>query len=138
MQDRKIKTGVEIVRKLEGLSVCKRAQVGCIITPDDFTKIYAMGYNGPASGFNHDTCSIAADSCACIHAEANALVKLQTTEKDLILFCSLAPCEHCAGLIINSKQITQIIYLAEFKTKNGLQMLWKSGIKTLFYACTSS
>lgn len=105
------------------LSTCKRAQVGCIIFPIDFTEILAIGYNGPPSGMDNNSCKESEGKCGCIHAEANALLKIPKNTKEAIMFSTVSPCPHCAGLIINSGSITAVTYAERYRDLTGLIML---------------
>ena len=107
---------------LATLSTCKRNHVGCIIVPHDFSEVYALGYNGPPANEPNDACLDIPGSCGCIHAEANAIAKMSKTS-DALLISTVCPCWHCAGLIINSKKISEVIYLTEYRDNNGLMLL---------------
>lgn len=110
------------------LSRCKRKLVGCVIVTPDWAEVVSIGYNGPPTGVNNDACRTTEGSCGCVHAEANALVKLRTTESNLILITTLSPCELCAGLIMNSKRISRVVYHDLYRDVRGIQLLTASGI----------
>lgn len=101
-------------QSLASLSCCKRLQVGCIVVPPDFSNVLSIGYNGPPSGLPNDQCSSDAGSCGCVHAEANAIVKLGACSNAMLL-CTDSPCMSCTGLIINSKKISHVVYLREYR-----------------------
>lgn len=85
----------------------------------------AIGYNGPAVGEDDETaCRETAGSCGCVHAEANALIKLRGSESGLILACTESPCEACAKLILNSDRISRVAWLAEYRDVAGVAVLW--------------
>lgn len=104
---------------LANLSHCKRLKVGCIIFPPDFSAIYSIGYNGPPSGLPNDNCYAIPGECGCVHAEANALIKLGNV-KDAIMLATTAPCIHCAGLIVNSKKIEVVWYIHEYRISHSI------------------
>lgn len=85
------------------LSTCGRLQVGCLIVDHTFTDVLAIGYNGQPAGRPNTGCLAGCPgSCGCVHAEANALIKLRHRSRHMFMFCTHSPCEHCAGLIINA------------------------------------
>ena len=108
--------------RLSALSTCKRkeAKVGCVIFPFDCSAIYALGYNGQPAGFPHDACRDEVGDCGCIHAEANAIAKFNNDlAQPSILYTTRCPCEACAGLIINSRQIKLVIFRDEHSNTTG-------------------
>lgn len=123
----KLKVFLDLTKALSTLSTCKRtgSNIGCVIVPPDLSGIMAIGYNGPPAGFDNDSCRgpEAVGSCGCIHAEANALVKRQPGTTGLVLITTLSPCEHCAGLIINSKAISAVLYQTEYRDRSGILRL---------------
>lgn len=108
------------------LSHCKKREVGCIIFPHDYHQIFSIGYNGPPAGLPNDMCTML-DFCGCIHAEANALLKLNEVHDKAVLLCTLAPCVRCAGLIINSRRIDTVLYTAH-NSLEGINLLKKANI----------
>lgn len=107
----KVMAFFKILHTLKQLSCCKVNQHAAIIIPRDFSSILAIGYNGPARGIDNDSCTTKDNSeCGCVHAEANALIKLQTDQKNLIMLCTKSPCLYCTKLIINSGRIKIVAY----------------------------
>lgn len=127
----KLRIFKDFLENLSELSTCKRAQVGCIVYPSDFSQVYAIGYNGPPRGEKNDSCSGVQGDCGCVHAEANALLKLSTEDRDCKLLCSVSPCIHCAGLIVNSKRITNVIFLSKYRNDRGEARLRNAGIQVI-------
>lgn len=119
---------VGMLHLLQLRSTCKRAGVAALVVDRDFRAIHAMGYNGPARG-EDDLCRNEAGNCGCVHAEANALIKLRTFESDLILVSTTAPCEMCARLIVNSKVIYKVAYLQSYRSVLGLDVLRRAKIE---------
>lgn len=106
----------KVLLSIAELSTCKRRAVAAIVFPRDFSEISAIGFNGPAASLPNTHCRDLSGACGCAHAEANALIKLRATcDKRQIMMCTLSPCEQCLNLIINSKCITEIIYLEQWK-----------------------
>lgn len=110
------------------LSTCRRNKVGCVIVPTDLSRVCAIGYNGPAAGEDDEACRCEEGACGCIHAEANALVKMREPGSGFIIISTVSPCEHCAGLIINSKQVDWVLYDRPYRDTGGLARLLIAGI----------
>ncbi len=124
----KLEVFTAFAESLAKLSTCKRAAVGCVIVPADYSAVYAIGYNGQPSGEPHDAClRDLPGQCGCVHAEANALVKLGDV-RDATLISTTAPCLACAGLIINSKKIERVLYRSTYRTSAGMLLLERQGI----------
>ncbi len=114
------------------LSTCKRLKVGAIIIPQEMTEVLSIGYNGPPVGKDNMGCREASvGSCGCVHAEANALLKLRGRHYGLVMILTRSPCEHCAGLIINSRCIDAIVYIDEYRDRTGLDLLNSVHITTV-------
>ena len=118
----KLAVFTQFAKDLSGLSCCKRAQVACIIFDERMTRVHAIGYNGQPAGIPHFNCTGEPGNCGCIHAEANAIAKLMTTEGGLILYCTTAPCIQCAGLIINTGRIARVFYSTEYRDPRSLEL----------------
>lgn len=127
--DEKLSVFVRLAADLAQLSRCVRRSVGCVIIPPDFTEVLAIGYNGPPAGVSNDRCRSEQGACGCTHSEANALVKLSTHRSGLILVTTMAPCEQCAGLILNSKRIAEVVYDEPYRVEDGLTLLAEGGIR---------
>lgn len=122
----KIKLFNGFVRELRTLSTCKRAQVGAIIVTRDLSEILAIGYNGRPSHCPNDGCREEVGQCGCIHAEANALIKRRPGTG--VMICTVCPCEHCAGLIVNSKAVTHVLYDMPYRNDLGIYVLHNGGV----------
>lgn len=110
-------------QSIAALSVCKRKKVGCIVFDEAFTQVFSMGYNGPPAKIAHEYCSGESRACGCIHAEANALLKLQTSRKDLILLSTTSPCHYCAGLIINHPAVAEVQFIIPWSDSTPVDLL---------------
>lgn len=97
MNTDKLTVMANFVEDLAGLAHCKRRKVGAITFDPWIRSVASIGYNGPARQEPNDRCT-GVDGCGCLHAEANALIKGHGE----VMMITLAPCEHCAGLIINA------------------------------------
>lgn len=126
---------MDIAKKLALRSTCKtpNRQVGCVITTNDYSRILSWGYNGGPSNLDEE-CDYDPDvekgsRCQCAHAEMNALTKLDSGGyNDLIMYVTLQPCKLCSTLIINTKCISQIVYLHEYRDKKPIFSLEAAGI----------
>ena len=74
-------------------STCARLQVGCIVTSEDGQRIYSYGYNGNARKFPNKCDSTEPGKCGCIHAEANALIKVGVPDAKKVLYVTTMPCK---------------------------------------------
>jgi deoxycytidylate deaminase len=126
---------IRFAQELASLSTCQRLLVGCVIIPQELTEVLAIGYNGqPASLPNNGCRKSTPGNCGCIHAESNALIRLRDRRNGLILITTHSPCEHCAGLIINSGQINTVIYIQKYRDESGLRLLDYTGIPNILWS----
>jgi len=112
---------------LKSLGTCKREQCACIVCDSQLTRVFSIGYNGPPADIDNDACTEEPKQCGCVHAEANALIKLGHI-REAYMYCTTAPCIHCAGLIINSKKIKFVYWIHTYTDGRGLMALQKAGI----------
>ncbi|MDO8496510.1 MAG: deaminase [bacterium] len=109
-------------------STCERLRVGCIITSNDFQKVYSYGYNGNAKGFYNGCDSLEPGKCGCIHAEANALIKCSIMDAQKIIFITQSPCKMCAKMIVNSGA-SHVYHFSNYRSDEGLEVLSRGNIK---------
>lgn len=116
--------------QLKELSTCKRRKCACVIFDPSYSTVWSIGYNGLPSGIPHEFCDGTVGSCGCVHAEANALIKLPPVASDrgLLMLATTAPCSHCAGLIVNSRKISIVYYSEPYRDSKGLDILALGGI----------
>lgn len=114
-------------------SYCKRRQVGALVVKDQM--IISDGYNGTPCGFDNvceDENNVSFPYV--LHAEANAITKLARSNNNsdgATLYVTAAPCIECAKLIIQAG-IKRVIYAEEYRLAEGLELLKKAGIETIF------
>jgi dCMP deaminase len=135
-----------------GLSSAVRLKVGAVIVKDN--RIISIGYNGMPSGWTNECeTKIYCDDGdyreqllpkesnqwmsyklvtkdEVIHAEANAILKLARDGESgngSSLFCTHAPCIHCAKLI-HGAGISKVYYRNTYRDDFGLQFLQKCDI----------
>ena len=94
-------------------------------------EVLSIGYNGPACGLGNDTCKAVEGKCGCIHAEANALIKLRNRSPNNVLISTAGPCEHCAGLILNSQQVAAVLFRDPFRDETGITNLREGGVRCM-------
>ena len=70
-----------------------RHQVGAVVVSDDNTQVLAVGYNGNYSGGPNEVESTDPGESGMIHAEINALLKLDyNNPKRKVMYVTLSPC----------------------------------------------
>ena len=127
----KLSCFLEMCFRLAELSTCKRARVGAMLLSPNLAEVYALGYNGPATGLPNESCTGEVGACGCVHAEANALVKATGWG---VLFTTTSPCLGCAKLIANSRRVIAIVSSTEYRDPSGRDVLSKAGIKQYVHA----
>jgi deoxycytidylate deaminase len=110
--EQKLKAFRIFTESLGDLSTCQKRNVGAIIIPTDFSRVMSIGFNGPPADIPAEECDCIEGGKTCVHAEANALIKLAPhfKRRSLVMLISTSPCESCAGLIINSQEIGLVLF----------------------------
>ena len=109
-------------------------KVGCCIVTEDNCQVLAIGYNGDHKGGTNDRDSLEPGCSGFIHAEINALIKLDyNNPKKKTLFITLSPCRQCAKAIINGG-IDRVVYRDVYRDTSGIDLLRKHKIKTNRYS----
>ncbi len=110
-----------------------RYQVGAIVVTSDNTQVLSVGYNGNYSGGPNEVDSEIPGESGFIHAEINALLKLDyNNPKEKVMYLTLSPCKMCAKAIVNSG-ISEIVYMEEYRDLSGLKILEESGVRCRRY-----
>ena len=82
----------------------------------------------PSIGFQ-----IGTSRCKCVHAEMNALNKLNYNDPIAKrLYVTLSPCQLCAKLIVNAN-IEEVVYLDDYSDSSGIFILEAADIKVVKY-----
>lgn len=98
-------------------------KVGAIVVTGDNTSVLSVGYNGNYSGGPNSIESTDQGCSGMIHAEINALLKLDYhNHKRKVMYVTLSPCRMCAKAIVNSG-IDEVVYLQEYRDVGGLEVL---------------
>ena len=115
-------------------SYAVKLQVGAIIVKDG--QIMSDGFNGTPCGFENK-CEVKTMDGSLhtlsyvLHAESNAILKCAKygrATNGSTLYITHSPCIECAKLIIQAG-IIRVIYLEEYKTLDGIELLKRIGIK---------
>ncbi len=106
-------------------------QVGCCIVTEDNCQVLAIGYNGNHKGGPNKRESEEPGSSGFIHAEINALIKLDYNHpKEKKMYLTLSPCRSCAKAIINGG-IKKVIYKTAYRCLDGIELLLQNGVEVL-------
>jgi dCMP deaminase len=123
---------MDTAERFAQLSSAKRLQVGAVVVKDN--RIISIGYNGMPAGWTNEceeVIQLSDDTVELktkdevIHAEANAILKLARDGESgngSSLFCTHAPCIHCAKLI-HGAGINKVYYRESYRDKIGLEFL---------------
>jgi len=138
MKQKWIDAFMDTAERFARLSSAKRLQVGAVVVKDN--RIISIGYNGMPSGWTNeceeivevheDGGVVTKTKDEVIHAEANAISKLAKSGDSgdkADLFCTHAPCVHCAKMIYGAG-IKKVFYRNSYKDELGLEFLQKCGI----------
>lgn len=111
-------------------STCSRSKVGCVIVSGDNSRVLSVGYNGGPKGLFNECQSEEPGKCAHLHAELNALLKLDYNDPSYKkMYVTMEPCQNCAIACINTG-IKEIIYLNDYRLHDGILLLQRASIKT--------
>lgn len=107
----------------------QKLQVGAVVVTDDNTRVLALGYNGDEKGGPNVRDSMKSGESGFIHAEINAITKLDYSNKEKkTMYVTHSPCSVCAKVIINAG-IDQVVYEHVFKgDPRGLDILSRSSV----------
>ena len=105
-----------------------RFQVGAVVITEDNCQVLAIGYNGNYAGGPNAVESEEPGKSGMIHAEINALIKLDyNNPKGKKLYLTLSPCRMCAKAIVNSG-IREVIFHEAYRDASGVDLLRQCGI----------
>ena len=109
-------------------SVDPKYKVGVVIVNEENTQVLSIGYNGDQKGGSNQRDSLHTGESGFIHAEENALIKLDyNNPKRKKMYVTLSPCKMCAKKIVNAG-IDEVIYLERYEQSTGLDILIDAGI----------
>ena len=105
-----------------------RFQVGAIVVTDDNTQVLAVGYNGNHAGGPNEPESPVPGQSGFIHAEINALLKLDyNNPKRKVMYITLSPCRMCAKAIVNAG-IDEVVFSEEYRDISSVEILKASNV----------
>ena len=108
-------------------------KVGCCIVTNANCNVLSIGYNGDHKGGSNERESMEPGHSGFIHAEINALIKLDyNNPKPKTMFLTLSPCRQCAKAIINGG-IQRVVYLVKYRDTTGIQLLYEKGVEVCEY-----
>lgn len=112
-------------------STCKRLRVGSIIASIDGRQVYAVGYNGNASGLANGCDSDVPGQCGCLHSEENAVINCTAPRSaDKIAYVTHLPCVMCAKRLINLGSVARVVYARPYRITDSLALFQQAGIST--------
>jgi len=124
---------MNIAREVSKRSADDKNKVGTVIVTQDNTQVLSLGYNGDHAGGPNCRESDAPGESGFIHAEMNALIKLDYNNlKARIMYVTLSPCRMCAKAIINAR-VQEVVYDADYRDTSGIEILRAAGIKVRKY-----
>lgn len=115
-------------------STCLRGtKVGAVITDPHGRHVYAVGYNGNATGLPNQ-CDItgpeAVGKCGCLHAEENAAIHCDVPRGEpKIVYCTHLPCAMCAKRLINLGGVQKVVYHKDYRLRAALDLFTHVGIE---------
>lgn len=119
---------MQFAHMIAARSVDPRRKVGAVITTEDHSQVLALGYNGDYKGGPNIVLSTEPGQSGFIHAEVNALLKLNYNfQGKKIMYVTTQPCHHCACCCINAG-IDEVVYGETYRDDSGLVVLQKAGV----------
>jgi dCMP deaminase len=148
MKQKWVDAFMDTAERFAQLSSATRLKVGAVVVKDN--RIISIGYNGMPAGWTNE-CEYEVTTFESeygvgsrlvktgelktkdevIHAEANAIIKLakgSDSGDGADLFCTHAPCIHCAKIIYGAG-IKKVYYRTSYRDNVGLEFLEKCYIK---------
>ena len=133
-QEQSDKYYIKVAQLCADNSYAINLKVGAIIVKDG--QIMSDGFNGTPCGFENK-CEVKSMDGSLhtlsyvLHAESNAILKCAKygrATNGSTLYITHSPCIECAKLIIQAG-IIRVVYLEEYKTLDGVELLKRIGIK---------
>lgn len=122
-------TWMSIARVIAERSYDPRLKVGAIIVSSDNTQMLSGGYNGNYAGGPHEHESPEPGASGFLHAEENALLKLDyNNPKEKHLYITHSPCRMCAKRIINAG-IKRVVYGEAYRDLSGIELFGRVGVR---------
>lgn len=113
---------ISVAQKISERSIDERLQVGAVVVTHDNTQVLSVGYNGNYSGGPNKAESLEPGCSGLIHAEINALLKLDyNNPKVKKMYVTHLPCRMCAKSIVNSG-IKYVVYEQDYRDMSSLDI----------------
>ena len=113
---------ISVAQKIAERSIDERLQVGAVVVTNDNTQVLSVGYNGNYSGGPNSVESSEPGCSGLIHAEINALLKLDyNNPKSKKMYVTHFPCRMCAKSIVNSG-IKYVVYEQDYRDMSSLDI----------------
>lgn len=126
---------IKIANRISEQSYDPRLKVGAIIVPDDNSAIYSLGYNGNARGLPNRVESKKPGQSGFIHAELNALLKLDyRAVGKKTMYVTHAPCRMCVKYMIQCK-ISRVVFDNLYRDMSGIELLKQADIEVFRLYC---
>lgn len=110
-----------------------RLKVAAVVVTEDNTTVLSIGYNGDEQGGPNCPDSNEPGKSGFIHAEANALIKMNYGDfRDKKIYLTHSPCPVCSRMIVNAG-IKKVIYCEQYRDLKGLEILKNSGVDVKQY-----
>lgn len=121
-------TWMQMARTVSQRSYDPRLRVGAIIVADDNTTLLSLGYNGNYSRGPNVPDSTVPGASGFIHAELNALLKLDFhAHHRKLMYVTHSPCVACAKCTVNAG-ISEVVYESEYRDASGIELLRNAGV----------
>ena len=121
---------MNFAKSIAARSIDPRFKVGAVVVSADNTQVLSVDYNGDHAGGPNEVESTTPGQSGCIHAEINALIKLDyNNPKNKKMYVTLSPCKMCAKAIVNAG-IDEVIYDETYRDDSGINLLKDSKIAT--------
>jgi dCMP deaminase len=123
------KIWIDFSKSIAERSCDSKYKVGSVIVNSENTQVLSIGYNGDQKGGSNKRDSTATGQSGFIHAEINALIKMDYNNPcKKKMYLTLSPCEVCAKAIVNAG-IEEVIYSEFYQHgQNGIRILNQAGI----------
>lgn len=122
---------IEIAKLVAKRSTCERAMVGAVLVNPDTNHLVSTGYNGSIPHTAHCTeigCLLEDGHCRrTVHAELNALLHLERSYPELVLYCTHQPCYQCFKALATAN-VKTIYYMEVYEDKLRDKLAWGSNV----------
>jgi len=113
---------ISVAHKIAERSIDERLNVGAVVVTEDNTQVLSVGYNGNYSGGPNFVESSEPGCSGLIHAEINALLKLDyNNPKPKKMYVTHFPCRMCAKSIVNAG-IKCVVYEQDYRDMSSLDI----------------